>query len=123
MKHSENDVIISGVNVDLTAELKQKVHDKMEKLFNHENHIVRIRVELGQDNAHKDRPYYAKGQIEIRGPDKIVTVHDRDISSAIDLLENKLNRQLRRRSRLRRVKRKDTHEVDIPAYIPKVQVA
>lgn len=116
-------MIISGVNVDLTAELKQKVHDKMEKLFNHENHIVRIRVELGQDNAHKDRPYYAKGQIEIRGPDKIVTVHDRDISSAIDLLENKLNRQLRRRSRLRRVKRKDTHEVDIPAYIPKVQVA
>jgi putative sigma-54 modulation protein len=36
---------------------------------------------------------------------------------------NKLDRMLRRKHRLNKVKRKDTHNVEIPADIPKVASA
>ena len=39
---------------------------------------------------------------------------------SIDELSNKLDRMLRRRSRLRKVKRNHPHDVDIPAELPKV---
>ncbi|MDX2108802.1 MAG: ribosome-associated translation inhibitor RaiA [Verrucomicrobiota bacterium] len=124
MKRSDLDVIISGDNLDLTEALKQSVREKMEKLFNHENRIIRIRVELGYNhNISRQKMYFAKGMIEIRGPELVVTVQDHDLYAAIDLMENKLNRMLRRRARLHRVKRKDTHDVEIPALIPKVQMA
>lgn len=124
MKHSEQDVIISGVNIQLTEAIKNAVLEKMQKLFQHESHIVRIRVELGFDNnSSREKQHWATGKIEIRGPDKVVTVRDNDLYAAIDLLENKLLRTLRRRARLRRVKRKEVHSVDVPSFIPKAQVA
>ncbi len=124
MKQSEKDVIISGNNLPLTEAIRNTVLEKMQKLFQHESHIVRIRIELGFDkNSSREKQYWATGKIEIRGPDKVVTVRDNDLYAAIDLLENKLLRTLRRRARLRRVKRKEVHAVDVPAYIPKAQVA
>ena len=42
-----------------------------------------------------------------------------DLYKSIDNLVQKLDRMLRRRSRLNKVRRKDTHLIDIPAQIPK----
>ena len=38
-------LIISGVHLDLTKALKNIVAEKVEKLFRHEQKIIRIRVE------------------------------------------------------------------------------
>jgi putative sigma-54 modulation protein len=124
MSERQNDIIISGNNIDLTGALKSMVIEKVSKLFEHENQIIRIRVELGTDQKNRSNSsFMAKGHVEIRGRDMVATVTSEDLYKSIDLLENKLDRMLRRRSRLRILKRKQTHGVDIPAELPKVKSA
>ncbi|MEM9161141.1 MAG: ribosome-associated translation inhibitor RaiA [Verrucomicrobiota bacterium] len=118
-----HDLIITGIHMDLTESLKQLVKEKMEKLFRHEERIMRIKVDLECDHARpvgKEHDFIAKGHIAINGPDMNVSVRNNDCHKAIDLLVDKLDRMLRRRSRLQRVKRKDTHDIEIPANLPKV---
>ena len=52
MKNTKNAIIITGVHLELTQALKDKVNEKMDKLFAHEAGIIRIRVEL-EYNAHR----------------------------------------------------------------------
>lgn len=118
---NEHDLIVSGVHLELTDALKAKVEEKMEKLFAHEGQIIRIRVEL-EYSAHqhtKQNEFIAKGHIEIHGPPMVASVASNDLYESIDQLTIKLDRMLRRRSRLKRVKRKHPHDVEIPAEIPK----
>ncbi len=120
MSQSHEPIIISGVHLDLTTALKEIVEEKAEKLFRHEGQIIRVRVELEHDaNNSKFREFVAKGHIEIYGPALVATVETEDLYKSIDLLVLKLDRMLRRRSRLRKVKRNHPHDVEIPAEIPK----
>lgn len=122
----EKDIILSGVHLDLTEAIKAAVRDKAEKLFNHEERIIRLRVELAfNDNKKhgKEEEFMAKGHIEINGPPLIVSEESDDLYKSIDRMVDKLDRKLRRRSRLRKVKRNHLHEVDIPADLPKVKYA
>ena len=124
MKDNREDIILSGTHLELTDSLKHIVHEKMQKLFDHETQIVRLRIDLSEHNPKGSEAHFiAKGHIEIRGPDLIATVTTEDLYKSIDVLENKLDRMLRRRSRLRVVKRKQTHAVDIPANLPKATTA
>lgn len=125
MTERNNDLIISGVHLDLTEALKNIVTEKVDRLFRHESQIIRIRVELEYNshaNSHANE-YIAHGHIEINGPDMVVSAESDDLYKSIDLLINKLDRMIRRRSRLRKVKRKNPHDVEIPALIPKASVA
>jgi putative sigma-54 modulation protein len=124
MNEKGNDLILSGTNLDLTEALKRIVHEKMQKLFVHETKIIRLRVDLRRESSRTgDLQFLAKGIIEIRGNDLVASVGTDDLYKSIDLLESKLDRMLRRRSRLRVLKRKHTHAVEIPAMIPKVSSA
>jgi len=124
MNDRANDIIISGNNIDLTNALKAMVIEKVSKLFDHENHIIRIRIELcAEQVAHSKKEFLCKGIVLIKGKDLVANVASDDLYKSIDLLENKLDRMLRRRSRLRVLKRKKPHGVEIPADIPKVQSA
>jgi len=118
-----NDVIISGNNVELTGGLRDAVQSKLSRLFAHESNIIRIRVELMVDETRSvEEQQIVRALIEIKGNDMVVSVASDDMYKSIDILVDKLDRKLRRRSRLERVKRKHTHEVDIPADLPKVAV-
>ncbi|MFA5258030.1 MAG: ribosome-associated translation inhibitor RaiA [Opitutales bacterium] len=124
MKDRKNDVIISGNNVELTEALREAVLAKVARLFSHESGIIRIRVELTCDKSSSDHEQnVARGLIEIKGNDMVVSVASVDMYKSIDLLVDKLDRKIRRHSRIEIVKRKHTHEVDIPASLPKVAVA
>jgi len=121
MDASKHDVILSARNFDLTDALKTLVHEKTEKLYQHESHIIRIRVELEATGPKGDATgYLAKGLIEIKGPTLVSQAESEDLYKSVDLLVQKLDRLLRRRSRLHRTKRKETGPVDIPAELPKV---
>jgi putative sigma-54 modulation protein len=123
MKDRKNDVIISGHNLVLTDALRDAVYTKLERLFEHEHSIIRIRVELSFDEKRTAvEQQIARALIEIKGNDMVVTMASDDMYKSIDLLVDRLDRKIRRRSRLERVKRKQSHEVDIPASLPKVAV-
>ncbi len=123
---NNKEVIISGLHMELTEALKTLVHEKADKLFQHEERIIRLRVELeyNQNKGNgKAEEFIAKGHIEINGAPMIVSVASDDLYKSVDQMIDKLDRKLRRRSRLNRVKRKHPHGVEIPADLPKVNAA
>ncbi len=104
-----HELIVSGIHLDLTPSLKTFVHDKAERLFRHEEQIVRIRVEIECDsNQDPQHRFTAKGHIEIHGPDLNATVTTDEAHKAVASLTDKLDRMLRRRSRFFKVKRHRT---------------
>jgi putative sigma-54 modulation protein len=114
-----HDLIVSGIHLELTPSLKTFVQEKAERLFRHEERIVRVRIELESDakQAVATR-FVAKGHIEIHGPDMNVSVASDEMHKAVDMLIDKLDRMLRRRARLFKVKRKHPHAVEIDAMLP-----
>ncbi|HZP59125.1 MAG TPA: ribosome-associated translation inhibitor RaiA [Opitutaceae bacterium] len=123
-QNSNHDIIVSGIHLELTPSLKTFVHEKAQRLFRHEEHIVRLRIELECDPkqtvAHR---FAAKGHIQIHGPDMNAIVEADECHKAVSLLVDKLNRMLRRRARFFKVKRKHTHAVEISSTLPKVAAA
>jgi putative sigma-54 modulation protein len=120
----QHDVIVTGRNLELTDAIKEAVYKKAEKLFEHEERIIRLRVELEYNkNVTGQNEHIAKGHIEIHGKPLITSESSENLYASIDQMVDKLDRMLRRRSRLRKVKRKDVHSVDLPSELPKAKTA
>ena len=112
-RQNNHELIVSGIHLDLTPSLKTYVKEKAERLFRHEDRIVRIRVELELDsNENVSTRFKAKGHIEINGPDMNATVSSDECHKAVSLLTDKLDRMLRRRSRLKKEKRNHPHSIE-----------
>lgn len=95
---ASNDIIVSGIHLELTPSLKTYVREKMERLYRHQGHIVRIRVELECDRKHdKQHKFIAKAHVELRGPDINATVESDEMHKSIDMLVDKLDAGVRRR--------------------------
>ena len=106
--------------MELTPSLKTFVREKAERLFRHQERIVRIRVELECDrNATVGTQFKAKGHIQIQGPDMNAVVQTDECHKAISMVIDKLDRMLQRRHQLHRVKRNHPHAVELNAAIPK----
>ncbi len=117
---NNHEVIVSGIHLDLTPSLKTFVQEKAERLFRHEERIMRLRVELECDrNPAIGMQFTAKGHIQITGPDMNASVKADECHKAIAMLIDKLDRMLQRRHQLHRVKRNHPHAVEFDAEIPK----
>ena len=115
---NNHEIIVSGIHLDLTPSLKTFVREKAERLFRHEERIVRLRVELECDRSlAAGIQFKAKGHISIHGPDMNATVQADECHKAISLLVDKLDRMLQRRHQLNRAKRHQ-RTVDIRAEQP-----
>jgi len=120
MSNSEN-IIISGINLELTDAIKDHVRTKLSKVLKHNERIIRINVELEYRPSKKHiNEFVAKARVEVRGSDIVVSIESDDLYKSIDALNEKLTRQVRRRHRLEKEKRNHPHVVDIPAELPKI---
>lgn len=119
-RQNNNELIVSGIHLELTPSLKTYVQDKAERLFRHAEQIIRIRVELECDarEAVSSR-FKAKGHIVIQGSDINATVASDECHKGVSLLIDKMDRMLERRSRLRKEKRNHPHAVDLDVALPK----
>lgn len=112
--------IIRGVHLDLTDALRQITMEKAARLLRHNDHILRIRIDLELDKTRGNKDQFvAKGRIEISGPDLIASGHSEDAYKSVDLLVDKLDGLLRERHGLRKDKRNHPHAAEIPAELPK----
>ena len=101
-RQNNHELIVSGIHLELTPSLKTFVREKADRLFRHEEHIVRLRVELEYDPKEEvDARFKAKGHILINGPAMNAVVESDECHKAVSLLTDKLDRMLRRRARLR----------------------
>ena len=83
-------ITISGHHVDVTSALKDFINSKLEKLERHFDQISSIKVVL---NVEKQRQM-ADASIHIAGADVVANAEHEDMYAAIDLLTDKLDRQL-----------------------------
>jgi len=110
---NNHELIVSGIHLELTPSLKIFVKEKADRLFRHQERIVRIRVELECDsNADVDARFKAKGHIALYGPDMNATVESNECHKAVALLVDKLDRMLEKRHHLHKVKRNHPHPVE-----------
>ena len=115
------EVIVSGIHLELTPSLKTFVQEKTERLFRHEERIIRLRVELEHDAGQTPaRRFHAKGHIQIFGPEMNAVVTADECHKAVALLVDKLDRMLRRRARFSKVKRHHLPAIELDhAPLPK----
>lgn len=105
----ENELIVSGIHLDLTPSLKTYVKEKADRLFRHEERIGRVRIEIEFDaQQNPEHRFTAKGHISIHGPDMNASVSSDECHKSVALVVDKLDRMLRRRSRFFKVKRHRT---------------
>jgi putative sigma-54 modulation protein len=104
-------ILVRGIHLTLTPALRTAALDKAARLLRHEEHLVRIRIDLENDHTkHEHARFIAKGRIEISGPDLIAAVESDDAYKSLDLLVDKLDRMLRERTRHRVDRRNDRPE-------------
>jgi putative sigma-54 modulation protein len=117
---NNQDLIVSGIHLELTPSLKIFVQEKAERLFRHEERILRVRVELECDaNQDVGARFKAKGHVTINGPALNACVESDECHKAVSLLTDKLDRMLSRRAQLFRVKRHHPHPVELGVPLPK----
>ncbi len=81
---------ISGHHVEVTDSMRNYVSEKIERLSNHFDKITNTHVILSVDkNAQK-----AEATMQVNGKDLFAEANHDDLYAAIDLLADKLDRQL-----------------------------
>lgn len=81
---------ISGHHVELTDSMKDYVSSKLEKLERHFDHISNVQVTLSVEKQRQ----IAEATLHISGGDVHATAENDDMYAAIDLLIDKLDRQI-----------------------------
>lgn len=116
----EAKLIMSGIHVELTEALKNRIREKIGRVLRHDPRIVRVRVDLEHDKTRGSQHHFvAKGQIQIYGPDILASAEDEDAYKALDLLTDKLDDALRRRHSHAKEKRHHPHSVELGVPLPK----
>jgi putative sigma-54 modulation protein len=118
-QNNTQEVIVSGIHLELTPSLKTFVQDKAERLFRHQERIIRLRVELECDPKQAvAQRFTAKGHIQIYGPDMNASVSSDECHKAVSMLIDKLDRMLERRNHMVKAKRQHVRVTDLEAAVP-----
>ena len=81
---------VSGHHIDITDALRTHVSDKFDKLQRHIDHITKIEVTLiVEKQLHK-----AEAGLHVSGADLFASAESDDMYAAIDVLADKLDRQI-----------------------------
>ncbi|MGF6634831.1 ribosome hibernation-promoting factor, HPF/YfiA family [Paraburkholderia sp. MM6662-R1] len=84
---------ISGHHLEVTPALREYVVTKLERILRHFENIIDVTVLLSVDNQ-KQKRRWAEINVHVKGRDIFVESSDGDLYAAIDLLVDKLDRQV-----------------------------
>ncbi|SDV48206.1 ribosome hibernation-promoting factor, HPF/YfiA family [Chitinasiproducens palmae] len=109
-------LIISGHHLEVTPALREYVVAKLDRVIRHFDQVIDATVLLAVDNSReKDRRQRAEITVRVKGRDIYVESAESDLYAAIDMLVDKLDRQvLRHKDRLQGHQREALkHQTDI----------
>lgn len=81
---------ISGHHLEITESMRDYVHNKLERLDNHHDRITNTHVILSVEKLIQK----AEATVHVSGKDLFADASSEDLYAAIDLLADKLDRQL-----------------------------
>ncbi|MGN0920798.1 MAG: ribosome hibernation-promoting factor, HPF/YfiA family [Cellvibrio sp.] len=94
-------VTITGHNLEVTEALHNYAATKIEKLNNHHDRITSVQVRLTIDKMEQ----VADGTLHVSGKDLHAEARHEDLYAAIDLMVDKLDRQLLKHKEILRAHR------------------
>jgi len=83
-------IIISGHHMAITPSIRSYVEGKLSRIRRHFDHVIEVSVILTVDNLARK----AEVSCHIAGKDIVVKSDDPDLYAAIDLVAEKLDRQI-----------------------------
>ena len=95
-------VLLRGIHLSVTEAMRVAIESKAARLIRHEPRLLRVRIDVENQPRGAAPWFVAKGYLEVQGPDRYASVGSDDAYKAVDLLIDKLDRQLRKRSTARR---------------------
>ena len=81
---------LSGVHLDITPALRSYVQGKLARVTRHFDHVIDAHVVLSVDKLRQK----AEVTLHVRGKDIHCACEEQDLYAAIDLLADKLDRQV-----------------------------
>jgi putative sigma-54 modulation protein len=81
---------LSGHHLEITPALRDYVQSKLERITNHFDHVIDVKVTLSVEKLKQK----AEATIHVPGNDLHAECSNDDMYSAIDLLADKLDRQV-----------------------------
>lgn len=84
------EIILTGDNIDITDAIESYTHKKLERISKRGNHITKIHVVFSAEKLEQK----AHATLHIPGSDIVAASSDENLYAAIDLLVDKLLRQL-----------------------------
>jgi putative sigma-54 modulation protein len=100
------DILVQADGVALTEAIKNAVDEKIGRVEQYAPRAVRARVSLRKISAHSSpRQYTVRILVEIPGADLSAEESGADVISALDAVERKIERRLRKRKTERLAKR------------------
>jgi putative sigma-54 modulation protein len=88
----EMNINVSGHHLDVTPALRSYVQSKLERVSRHFDHVIDAHVILTVDKLRQK----AEATLHVRGKDLHCECEQQDLYAAIDLLADKLDRQVLR---------------------------
>lgn len=114
-------ILLHGIGLELTNTMKRFATEKAARLFRHNHHIIRVRMELAMEiNKVRAPAFIALGILELPGPDIVVSARSGNAYAAIEKMITILDRKLRHRHWLRILKRARPRGIEFPATLPKL---
>lgn len=89
---------LTGHHVEITDALRSFVNDKFEKLGRHFDHINNVHVILSVEKLRQK----AEAKLNVNGGELFADSEDTDMYAAIDLLIDKLDRQVKKHKEMLR---------------------
>jgi putative sigma-54 modulation protein len=83
---------VSGHHLEVTPAIRTYVHSKLERVARHFDHVIDAHVILTVDKQRQK----AEATLHVRGKDLHCECEEEDLYAAIDLLADKLDRQVLR---------------------------
>jgi putative sigma-54 modulation protein len=83
---------VSGHHLEVTPAIRTYVHSKLERVARHFDHVIDAHVILTVDKLRQK----AEATLHVRGKDLHCECEEQDLYAAIDLLADKLDRQVLR---------------------------
>ncbi|QLF92407.1 ribosome-associated translation inhibitor RaiA [Pseudomonas sp. ABC1] len=83
-------VNISGVHLEVTPALRDYIEEKFDRLERHFDRIITVQVTLQVEKLKQK----AEGSLHVAGKEVVANSEHEDMYAAIDLLVDKLDRQL-----------------------------
>jgi putative sigma-54 modulation protein len=90
MKESLMNLQLTGHHVDITPALRGYVRDKLERVTRHFDHVIDVNVVLTVDKLQQK----VEATVHVRGKDLHAQSIEPDMYAAIDMLADKLDRQI-----------------------------